>query len=68
MSYFDGWVSAYLKREGSVVRVARDKEGILLGVAIIGLNSTSQEEEEEEEEEGLPRWKRCPEKMQKWVD
>ena len=31
------------------------------------MNANDKEEEEEEEDKDLPRWKKCPDKMHKYV-
>jgi len=64
--YFDAWVSDCLQKEDTVLRLARDDRGVLLGLVIIGIvNANDKEEEEEEEDKDLPRWKKCPDKMHK---
>ena len=79
--YFDAWVSDCLKKEDTVLRLARDDQvrkkafreishvlwkGVLLGLVIIGIVNANDKEEEEEEEEDLPRWRKCPDKMHKY--
>ena len=39
-------------------------QGSLLGLVIVGIVDVNRNEEEEEDKE-LPRWKKCPHKMQK---
>jgi len=62
--YFDAWVSNCLRKEDTVLRLARDDQGSLLGLVIVGIVDINKEEEEEEDKD-LPRWKKCPHKMQK---
>ena len=41
-------------------------QGTLLGLVIVGIVDVNhKEEEEEEDDKELPRWKKCPNKMQK---
>jgi len=63
--YFDAWVSDCLKKKDTVLRLARDDEGVLLGLVIIGIVNANDKEEEEEEDKDLPRWRKCPDKMHK---
>jgi len=64
--YFDAWVSGCLKKEDTVLRLARDDQGVLLGLVIVGIvNAKDKEEEEEEDGKDLPRWRKCPDKMHK---
>lgn len=61
--YFDAWVSACLRKEDTVLRLARDEQGVLLGLVIIGIVNASDKDEEDDQE--LPRWRKCPDKMHK---
>ena len=77
--FFDAWVSNCLRKEDTVLRLARDDQvssfatkcfqsyiqGSLLGLVIVGIVDLNHKEEEEEEDKELPRWKKCPQKMQK---
>ena len=40
-------------------------QGSLLGLVILGIVDVNHKEEQEEKDKDLPRWKKCPQKMQK---
>ena len=80
--YFDAWVSACLRKEDTVLRLARDeqagnpnsvrrcKKQIYFQGVLLGLVIigivNASDKEEEEEDQELPRWRKCPDKMHKY--
>ena len=46
-------------------RIQSNLQGSLLGLVIVGIVDVNHKEEQEEKDKDLPRWKKCPQKMQK---